>query len=124
VADRPWKRHERQAAGLIGGRRHPANTGGRVDAESPWAVAQCKHVRRLSLAELEALAVEAERQGTARQKAGLVVVKRRAGRGQPTPTLVAMTAATFRAWAGHPTPVDTPCGNSSDDQARSTHGAR
>src|SRR5215470_17301785 len=100
MTDRPWKRHERETAGLIGGRRYPANSGGPVDAESSWAVAQAKHVRRLSLAELERLAVEGERQGAQRAKVGLVVVKRRAGRGLPTPVLVVMTAAMFRQMSG------------------------
>lgn len=100
MPNRPWKAAERDAAALIGGRRHPANTGGPVDAESSWAVAQCKHVRRLALAELERLAVEANRQGAQRRKVGLVVVKRRAGRGVPTPTLVVMTSAAFREVSG------------------------
>ena len=100
MSNKSWKRHERHAAMLIRGRRHPANVGGPVDAESSWAVAQAKHVRRLALAELERLAVEAERQGAQRRKVGLVVVKRRAGRGAPTPLLVAMTAAMFREMSG------------------------
>lgn len=40
--------------------RYAANSGGRVDVEGPQVVAQVKHVRRLSLAALEALAVEVE----------------------------------------------------------------
>jgi hypothetical protein len=44
-------------------------------------VAQCDEVLRLSLAALEASALEAERQGDQRQKIGLVVIKRRACRG-------------------------------------------
>ena len=100
MTDKPWKRHERRTAALIGGQRYPANGGGPVDAESSWAVAQCKHVRRLALAELERLAVEANRQGAQRRKVGLVVIKRCAGRGVPTPTLVVLTAAAFREMSG------------------------
>ena len=100
MPDRAWKRHERRSAELIGGQRYAANSGGVVDAESSWAIAQAKHVRRLSLTELERLALEAGRQGTQRAKVGLVVVKRRAGHGTPTPTLVVMTAAMFRAMSG------------------------
>lgn len=84
----------------ISGRRHPANTGGPVDAESGWAVAQAKHVRRLSLAALEALALEAERQGAERAKVGLVIVKRPAGRGVETPRLVVVTEAVWRELTG------------------------
>ncbi len=94
MPDKPWKAEERAAARLLGGRRYPANQGGRVDVESPRVVAQVKHVKRLSLAELEALAVELEGIGAARGKVGLVVVKRRARR--PTPRLVVMTETTWR----------------------------
>jgi hypothetical protein len=66
MTNRSWKRHERRSAALIGGRRFWANSGAVLDCESAWAVAQCKEVRRLSLAALEALAAEAERQGAQR----------------------------------------------------------
>ena len=95
VADKPWKREERRVAGLINGTRYVANSDGRVDAEGPQIVAQGKHVRRLSLAKLEALALEADRLGANRGKAGLVVTRRRAGQGHPTPRLVETTAS---AW--------------------------
>lgn len=49
--------------------------------ESPRYVAQVKHVARLSLTELERLALELEGEGRRRGKCGLVVVKRRGGRG-------------------------------------------
>ena len=100
MPDRPWKRHERRSAGLIGGRRYPASQGGAVDVESAWAVAQCKEVKRLSLAALEALAPEVARQGHQRGKVGLVIVKRRGGAGRQTPTLVCMTAAMFQDMSG------------------------
>jgi len=63
-------------------------------------VAQVKHVQRLSLAELEALAIEMAGIGAARGKAGVVVVKRRAGRGQVTHRLVVMTGEVFRTLQG------------------------
>ena len=100
MTDRPWKHEERQAARLLGGVRYPANSGGRVDVEGPGIVAQVKNVRRLSLARLEALAVEMERLGTQQGKTGLLVVKRRAGRGQPTPRLVVMTEAVWQVPRG------------------------
>src|SRR5215470_13593016 len=71
VADRPWKAEERHAARLPGGRRYPANTGGRMDVEGPTVVAQVKH--------------------------GIVVVKRRAGTGRPTPRLIVLTEHAWRS---------------------------
>jgi len=107
--DKPWKQHERRAAALIGGRRYPANLGGPIDCESATFVAQCKEVKVLAFPALERLALEAERQGSQRQKIGLCVVKRRAGSGVRTPTLVVMTAASFRAMSGPlPTPLPHP----------------
>ena len=96
VADRPWKTEERRAAALLGGRRYPASTGGRVDVEGPSVIIQVKHRRILSLGALEALAVEAADIGRARGKLGIVVVKRRAGRGRPTTRMVVMTEAAWR----------------------------
>ena len=83
MTDRPWKAEERRDAALLGGRRHPANTGGRV--EGPSVIAQVKHRRTLSLGALEALAVEAAEAGRTRGKLGVLALKRRAGRGRPTP---------------------------------------
>ena len=100
-----WKAEERAVARLIGGQRYPANTGGLVDCESPWVVTQCKHVQRMSLAELERLAIEGEREGARRGKVGLVVVKRRAGRGFHTPRLFIMTAGTWTHVVGQMEPT-------------------
>jgi hypothetical protein len=108
-----WKSEERTAARLIGGTRYPANGGGLVDCESAEYCAQVKHVRRLSLGALERLAVEAEREGAKRGKAGVVIVKRRGGRGCPTPRLVAMTETvwvTLTAPDSHCCADDTPSG--------------
>jgi len=98
MPDLSWKAEERAVARLVGGTRYPANSGGRVDVEGPNMVAQVKHVQWLSLAQLEALAVEMARLGVPRGKVGVVVVKRRAGRGMVTPRLVVMTEGVFRAW--------------------------
>ena len=100
MSDRPWKQEERAVAALIGGRRHPANQGGAVDVESSWLCVQVKHRRVCSLAELEALALEAERQGQQRNKVGVVVVKRRAGKGTRTPRLLVLTEAMWTAMSG------------------------
>jgi hypothetical protein len=95
-----WKRAERKAAEIIRGRRYWSNSGEKVDCESDSYCAQVKEVARLSLAALEALALESERQGTQRNKVGIVVVKRRAGRGRETPTLILMTETGFREMNG------------------------
>ena len=100
MADKAWKQEERKVARLLGGHRYPANSGGRVDCESERVVAQVKHVRRLSLAQLEALAVEMSALGEGQGKIGLVVVKRRAGRGKETPGLVVLTEDAWRKLEG------------------------
>ncbi len=100
MADKAWKHEERRVGRLLGGRRYAANSGGRVDVESPTVVAQVKHVRTLSLAALEALALEMDRIGQERGKHGLVIVKRRAGSGTKTPCLVVMTEDVFKGKDG------------------------
>ena len=87
-------------AQLLQGRRYPANSGGRVDVEGPGIMAQVKHARRLSLAQLEGLALEMAELGQQQGKVGLVVVKRRAGAGRPTPRLVVMTEVVWRDMNG------------------------
>src|SRR3990167_5511659 len=57
VSRRAWKQRERDVARATGGRRSPANTGGRVDVENDTFVIQVKERQRLSLAALEALAL-------------------------------------------------------------------
>lgn len=84
-------------ARLLGGQRHWANSGRRVDVEGHRYLCQVKHRRVCSLAEPERLAVELEALGSKEGKAGLVVVKRRAGQGRRTPRLVVMTE---RVWRG------------------------
>jgi hypothetical protein len=106
MADRPWKRFEREAAALIGARRFWANSGEALDCEGPTALAQCKYVRRMSLAELEGLAEAVERQAEPKFKAGVVIV-RRSGRGRKRPTLVVMTASVWRLLHG---PADVASG--------------
>jgi len=101
MSDKPWKQLEREVAHLLGGRRHAANSGGRVDVESPTVVAQVKHVQRLSLAQLEALAVEMAALGEEQGKIGVVVVKRRAGSGHRTPRLIVLTEAAWKRLAGY-----------------------
>lgn len=74
--------------------------GGYVDVESDGIVAQVKERRTLSLAQLEALAVEIERIGAQKSKAGIVMVKRSAGRGVCTPWLIVMHESVFRHMNG------------------------
>ncbi|MFQ5830692.1 MAG: hypothetical protein ACE5JD_16290 [Candidatus Methylomirabilia bacterium] len=99
MANRPWKVEERRAAAIFGGQRLAANTGGAVDFETESYVGQVKHVRRLSLSALEALALQIERLGPQKRprKRGVVVIKRRAGKGRRTPPLIVLTEATWRA---------------------------
>lgn len=93
--NKPWKQEEREVAKLLHGKRYEANTGGRVDVEGPTLIAQVKHVKRLSLDQIEALALEMCDLGIQRRKEGVLVVKRRAGRGTHTPRLVIMTEGVF-----------------------------
>ena len=93
--DKPWKQEERAVARLLHGTRYKANTGGRVDVEGPEFIAQVKHVKRMSLAQIEALALEMCDLGIQRRKEGVLVVKRRSGRGIITPRLVIMTESVF-----------------------------
>ncbi len=94
-----WKQFERDVAKLLGGHRYAANSGGRVDVESSEYVAQVKHRKTMSVPELERWATEIEQIGAEKGKIGLVVVKRRAGRGHPTKALVILTEAAFLALA-------------------------
>jgi hypothetical protein len=96
MSDRPWKAQERHVARLLHGKRYPANSGRRVDVESDRFICQVKHRRTLSLAQLEALAIELEEVGLTQTKLGIVCVKRRAGRGYKTPRLIVMTEAVWR----------------------------
>lgn len=102
MPDRAWKAEERAVARLLAGARCPANSGGRVDVIGPGIVAQVKHVRTCSLARLEAIAVEMAALGQQHGGAGVVMVKRRAGRGQPTPRLIIMTDRVWRHLARPP----------------------
>lgn len=100
MPDRPWKRFERDTAKLIGGERYWANAGEQVDVESSAFVVQCKNVKTCSLAELETLALEAQRQGQQKAKIGMVAIRRRAGSGRSTPMLIVMTEGQFREMSG------------------------
>ena len=97
-----WKQAERDAASILHGARFPANQGGAVDVESPRFVAEVKNVKRLSVLQLERECIEIERQGNLKNKVGLVLVKRSAGRGKETTWLVCMTAGTFRELTATP----------------------
>ncbi|MBI3458454.1 MAG: hypothetical protein HY002_21995 [Candidatus Rokubacteria bacterium] len=73
-----------------------------MDFETDRSVGQVKHVRRLSLAALETLAVAMAHVGAQQRppKLGVVVVKRRAGRGLATARLVILTEAVWRQVSG------------------------
>jgi hypothetical protein len=105
VSRKGWKDVERTAAKLIDGRRFPANSGARLDAEGKRFVAQVKNVKEMSLPLIEALAKEAEQLGKNHQdrldnptpKNGVVIIKRSAGAGVQTPHLIIMTEAVWCA---------------------------
>jgi len=106
MARHSWKKREREAAKFLGGTRHWANSGAEVDVESAGIVCQVKERKTLSLAAVEALALEIERIAGYKAKAGIVMVKRSAGRGRETPWLVITTASVFRELNG-PLPTDS-----------------
>ncbi len=70
MADKAWKHEERRVARMLGGKRHPANSVGRVDVTSDNYLVQVKNVARLSLAQLEALASRDGTVGPARGQGG------------------------------------------------------
>jgi hypothetical protein len=100
VSDKPWKRFERKVGALIGGRRFWANAGEALDCEGPLFVAQCKHVKAMSLTELSELAEQVEREAAPKLKAGVVAVQQRRGAGRTAPLLIVMTEGTFRQLHG------------------------
>ena len=91
MGDKPWKQEERDAAKVFGTERFKANTGGPIDFESKSFVGQVKHVKTMSLKQLEDLAMEMEVHGAVAKKIGVVTVKRRGGSGKPTVRLVVLT---------------------------------
>ena len=98
---------ELEAASLLHGSRYPANTGGQVDVESATIVAQVKNVKVFSLPRIEREAEAIGRVGNAKNKTGILMVKRSAGKGTMTPWLIVMTASTFRELMGS-LPAETP----------------
>jgi hypothetical protein len=100
-----WKQFERDVARLLGGRRFWANSGESIDVESDGYVAQAKLVRVCSLAALTELAEIVERQAALKNKAGVVAIKLRRGRGRPSPTLLVVTAATWERLNGTADPT-------------------
>lgn len=97
-----WKQRERDVARKTGGRRYPANMGGRVDVENDTFVIQVKERKTLSLAQEEALVLKMDRIGAQKSppKFGALWAKRSAGRGRETPWLVIVSEATWRAMNG------------------------
>jgi hypothetical protein len=81
--------------------------GGPIDCESETVICEVKERSRMSLQEIEGHAVRMEQLGAQKFKAGIVCIKRSAGRGHETPMLIVMTASTFRLMNG-PLPSDAP----------------
>ena len=105
MARKTWKQAERDAASILHGKRFPANTGGGIDVESAGVVAQVKARRTLSLAQIERFALEIERVGEQKRKAGILMLKRSAGKGRETPWLIVSTAGVWRELNG-PLPAE------------------
>lgn len=100
-----WKKEERAAAAIFGGRRHPANVGGPADFETPTVIGQVKFVSKMPLAELEreALAMEALGFRLSPPKIGVVVAKRKRGKTR----LVILTEAAWREMNGQNIPSES-----------------
>jgi hypothetical protein len=92
-----WKDFERRVADVVGGKRHWANAGGKVDIETDNLVIQCKEVKAMPLNQLSKLVVMIEEEGKRVGKTGLVAIKSHEGRGHPTPALVVMRMETWAA---------------------------
>jgi hypothetical protein len=92
MSNTSWKQLEREVGLLVGGKRYPANQGGKVDVEGPLYVVQVKERKTLSLESLTQLVEEIEQLGLQRNKVGLVAVKVRRGRGKRSPLLIVQTA--------------------------------
>src|SRR5215831_2176308 len=92
MANCPWKLEDCRTAAVFGGSRFNANADGPLNFETAEVVGQVTHVRHLSLAALEALAVEMEQIGKTKAppKLGVVLVHRRPGRGHVTPRRVVL----------------------------------
>lgn len=99
-SNRHWKELEARAGALFGGARKWANSGESVDFEGPSYVGQAKLVKRMSLEELTQLAEQAERDGRARNKVGVVAIKVKRGRGRPSPMLLVVTEGMWEAMNG------------------------
>ena len=95
MSDKPWKAFERWCAQFIGGRRHTANQGDRVDVESDGALFQCKEVKTISLNTLTCLAKEMSGRANHKNKVGGVLVKVRRGGGLKSVPLIVLTADMF-----------------------------
>jgi hypothetical protein len=94
----------------MGGQRYPASSGGRLDTCGPTWACSVKNVRSLSLAQVEALAVEAAAEAARLDppRLGALVVKRSAGAGTRTPHLVVLTED---AWLAMQEPGPQVCGD-------------
>ena len=67
-----------------------------------------RHIRRMSLAQLEALAVGLKQAAARVSKAGVAVVKRKASPGHQTPRLIVIAEAGWCRLTGAPEPEPLP----------------
>ena len=105
IMSNQWKQMERNVGKLIGGKRYPANQGGRVDVESDEYVVQCKERKTLSLEALTQLVEEIEGIAATKGKQGIVAVKVRRGTGRPSPILFIQSGTQWYKQNGPPAPA-------------------
>ena len=97
MSSQQWKQTERDVGLIVGGTRYPANSGDRVDIETPLYVVQVKERKALSLEILTQLVEEMESIGKQRSKKGLVAVKVCRGKGRASPILIVQSATQWKA---------------------------
>lgn len=99
MPDRPWKRAERNAARIVGGRRVPVTGRGRGDApdiEHDWLAIECKQRRVLPAWIRDALA---QARASARDGQLPVAILHETGRRYAR-ALVVVELADFQEWFG------------------------
>ena len=93
-----WKAFERDCAAFIGGKRYPANMGGKIDVEGPTCVGQVKKRTNLSHADLSKEVMKMDAIGRDKGKIGCVLheIPRKAGCSKIR--MITMSWATFDEW--------------------------
>jgi hypothetical protein len=105
-----WKQFENSCARDFGGAgRFPANQGGALDFETPWAIGQCKTMKvsakraSYSIADVATWAQELATMARSKDRCGkwpVVCVKVRRGEGVRSETLFCLSARAADEWIG------------------------